>query len=79
VVVALLVHRSAAAARRYLAAQRQAHLARMRELTLAKSDPASSLPVVVAADHAIAHLDADLRWMDSTLQRVETLRTEVRR
>jgi len=79
VIVALLVHRSASAARRYLAAQRASHLARMRELTAIKSDPAALLPTVVAADHAIAHLDADLRWMDSTAQRVEHLRAEVRR
>jgi DNA-binding PadR family transcriptional regulator len=79
VVVALLVHENATAARRYLSAQRAAHLARMRELTAAKSDRRTAVADVVAADYAIAHLDADLRWMHTTLDRVESLREEVHR
>jgi DNA-binding PadR family transcriptional regulator len=77
VVVALLVHEDASAARQYLSAQRAAHLARMRELTAAKSNRHAAVADVVAADYAIAHLDADLRWMRTTAERVESLRIEV--
>lgn len=69
VVVALLVA-DAERARRYLVAQRLAHTARLRELTAVKTDPATSLGEVIAADFAIAHLDADLRWLQTTLDRV---------
>ncbi len=55
----------------YLDAQRTAHLARMRELTRERrgSDPAAAL----AADYALFHLEADLRWLETTLARLETL------
>lgn len=73
VVVALLVA-DTDRARAYLVAQRQAHTARLRELTATKTDPASSLGDVIAADFAIAHLDADLRWLQTTLDRVASLK-----
>lgn len=63
--------------REYLAAQRAAHLQRMRELTAVKTQPDATAGDVVAADFAIAHLDADLRWMQTTLQRVADLHREV--
>ncbi|MDA0174156.1 PadR family transcriptional regulator [Solirubrobacter taibaiensis] len=46
----------------FLARQREAHLRRMRELTVgaAERDPAARL----ARDHLVAHLDADLRWLE---------------
>jgi DNA-binding PadR family transcriptional regulator len=64
------------AARRYLTAQRAAHTARLRELTSAKTDPSAGVGDIVAADFAIGHLDADLRWMATTLARVGELRRE---
>jgi DNA-binding PadR family transcriptional regulator len=67
-----------AAARRYLAAQRQAHSARLRELTAVKTDPGASLVDVLSADYATTHLSADLRWIETTLARVTELRREVR-
>jgi DNA-binding PadR family transcriptional regulator len=76
VVVAVLVA-DEATARRHLAAQRAAHLARMRELTAAKTAPDAGVGDVLAADLAIAHLDADLRWIQTTLARVTDLRREV--
>jgi DNA-binding PadR family transcriptional regulator len=76
VVVALLVH-DESAARRYLTAQRAAHLARMRILTAAKNDPAAGVADLASADYALVHLDADLRWMQTTLDRVAALRLEV--
>ena len=66
-------------ARQYLTAQRKAHTQRLRELTRVKTDPHASVSDVVAADYAIAHLDADLRWLDTTLARVADLKDEVRR
>jgi DNA-binding PadR family transcriptional regulator len=53
----------------YLVRQREAHLARMRELTVAK---ASGTPAqVLAADYALQHLDADLRWIETALSRLK--------
>jgi DNA-binding PadR family transcriptional regulator len=69
VVVALLVA-DGDRAQKFLVAQRHAHTARLRELTAAKLDPDASLGDVIAADFAIAHLDADLRWLQASLDRV---------
>ncbi|MFG3702002.1 PadR family transcriptional regulator [Micromonospora sp. NPDC047620] len=76
VVVALLTasHDRADA---YLAAQRSAHVERLRELTRAKLDPEANPGDVIAADYLIAHLDADLRWLRTTITRVAELRREV--
>ena len=76
VVVALLAA-DAGRARGYLVAQRTAHLARLRELTVTKTDPAARLGDVIAADFAISHLDADLRWLETTLTRVADLQRGV--
>lgn len=53
---------------RVLDAQRAQHLARMRELTAARrnADPGGRL----AVDYQIAHLDADLRWIDEAVARL---------
>jgi DNA-binding PadR family transcriptional regulator len=64
-------------ARDYLVAQRAAHSTRLREYTKMKSDPDARLADVIAADYAIAHLDADLRWLRTTLDRVAELRQEI--
>jgi DNA-binding PadR family transcriptional regulator len=77
VVVALLVA-DVDHARNYLIAQRQAHTARLRELTALKTAPSASFDDVVVADFAIAHLDADLRWLQTTLDRVADWHREVR-
>jgi DNA-binding PadR family transcriptional regulator len=60
----------------YLDAQRAAHIQRMRELTdtRRKGDLARSL----RADYALFHLEADLRWMDMTSARLESLTKEIR-
>lgn len=76
VVVALLVA-DADRARDYLVAQRRAHTARLRELTALKTDPSARLDDVIGADFAIAHLDADLRWLHTTLDRVADWHREV--
>lgn len=61
----------------YLARQRTAHLDRMRHYTRAKTDPAATLPEVLAADYAIAHLDADLQWLDLALDRITAFAAEI--
>jgi DNA-binding PadR family transcriptional regulator len=76
VVVSLLAGH-ADRARGYLTAQRTAHMNRMREMTALKAQPDAGTGDVIAADYAIAHLDADLRWMLTTLRRVTELEKEV--
>ncbi|MFI8306878.1 PadR family transcriptional regulator [Streptomyces sp. NPDC085927] len=61
----------------YLRAQRAAHMGRMRELTAVKSATGSGLATVLSADYALTHLDADLRWMTTTADRLTTLTAEV--
>lgn len=52
--------------------QRRAHIARMRELTAYRREAA--LGEALLADHAIYHLEADLRWIDATVARLDDLR-----
>ncbi|MFD7997366.1 PadR family transcriptional regulator [Streptomyces mexicanus] len=70
VVVAILTGGDPAA---QLAAQRTAHMERMRELTAVKTAADTDLTTVLAADYALNHLDADLRWMATTQARLTTL------
>ncbi|GAA1146922.1 PadR family transcriptional regulator [Nocardioides aquiterrae] len=61
--------RLGADARGYLERQREVHLARMRELLAiqdATTDPAGRS----AIDHAVFHLDADLRWLEAAAARI---------
>lgn len=74
--IALLVG-SEDQARTYLAEQRAAHLARMRHYTRLKTRPAASITEVLAADYAIAHLDADLAWLDLATDRITHLAATV--
>lgn len=60
----------------YLDAQRAAHIARMRELT--KLRRTGDLAEALQADYALFHLEADLRWLDVTAARLETLKKEIR-
>ncbi|WP_433042724.1 PadR family transcriptional regulator [Dactylosporangium sp. CS-033363] len=56
----------------YLDAQRDRHLARMRELTTARrgAGPHGAL----LADYQLFHLEADLRWIEHAAGRLDTLR-----
>jgi DNA-binding PadR family transcriptional regulator len=74
VVLALMLERPA---EEYLDAQRAAHLQRMRELTETKRG--GGLVDGLLADHGLFHLEADLRWIDTTAARLDALRKEVRR
>jgi DNA-binding PadR family transcriptional regulator len=55
----------------YLDRQRSAHIRRMQELTRLRRDGA--LVDVLLADHALFHLEADLRWIDLTSARLTEL------
>ena len=74
VVLALLSDRSPEA---YLDHQRAAHLQRMRELTDVRRS--GSIVDALLADHALFHLEADLRWIELTEARLDSLADEVRR
>ncbi|MEU6660770.1 PadR family transcriptional regulator [Streptomyces sp. NPDC046821] len=77
VVVSILAAGDAVDPAALLREQRAAHMARMRELTALKTDPGADLTTVLSADYALAHLDADLRWMNTTADRLATLTAEV--
>lgn len=54
---------------RFLARQRAVHLDTMRELTRALHDD-PDVGSRIAIDHTLAHLDADLRWLEETQERI---------
>ncbi|NMO53712.1 PadR family transcriptional regulator [Actinoplanes sp. TBRC 11911] len=74
VVLALMLERPA---EEYLDTQRAAHLQRMRELTEVKR--AGGLVDGLLADHGLYHLEADLRWIETTSARLDALRKAVQR
>lgn len=74
VVLALLTGRDAA---ELLDVQRAEHLRLMRELTRRKRD--GDLADQLICDHALFHLEADLRWLELTAARLGQLAQEVRR
>ncbi|EWM67854.1 MULTISPECIES: PadR family transcriptional regulator [unclassified Micromonospora] len=73
VVLALMLDRPA---EEYLDTQRAAHLRRMRELTEIKRS--GEFVDVMLADHGLYHLEADLRWIETTGARLDALRKAVR-
>jgi DNA-binding PadR family transcriptional regulator len=74
VVLALMLGRPA---EQYLDTQRAAHLRRMRELTEIKRS--GELVDALLADHGLFHLEADLRWIELTVARLDRLAEVVRR
>ncbi len=68
VVLSLMLGRSA---KDYLDLQRAAHLDRMRELTKIKRS--GGVLEALLADHGLFHLEADLRWIDTTSARLGPL------
>ncbi len=58
-----------------LDAQRAVHLARMREITAARHDV--DVLERLAGDYEIAHLEADLRWIEIAGARLDALRKEL--
>jgi DNA-binding PadR family transcriptional regulator len=73
VVLALMLGRPA---EEYLDTQRHAHLRRMRELTEIRRS--GGLVDALLADHGLFHLEADLRWIDTTAARLDALAAAVR-
>lgn len=59
----------------YLDNQRTAHIQRMRELTVQRRD--SDLSNMLLIDHALFHLEADLRWIELTISRLTKLKEEL--
>jgi hypothetical protein len=58
-------------AQEYLDLQRAAHLTRMRQLhEIKKGD---DLIEAMLADHGLFHLEADLRWIELTVARLDHL------
>lgn len=74
VILALMTDRDANA---LLDSQRAEHLRLMRELTRRKA--AGDLSDQLICDHALFHLEADIRWLELTAARLESLRAEVTR
>jgi len=74
VVLALLTGRGADA---LLDAQRAEHLRLMRELTRRKGE--GDIADQLICDHALFHLEADLRWLELTAARLAQLAQEVAR
>jgi DNA-binding PadR family transcriptional regulator len=68
VVLALMLGRSAQS---YLDRQRAAHLQRMRALTELRRS--GGVVDALLADHGLFHLEADLRWIDTTTARLSDL------
>jgi DNA-binding PadR family transcriptional regulator len=73
VALALLTGRGAQA---ILDTQRAEHLRAMRELTRRKA--AGDIADQLVCDHALFHLEADLRWLELTAARLDQLAAEVR-
>jgi len=60
---------------RLLDLQRQAHMARMRELTRRKQG--ADAATMLLCDHALFHIEADLRWIELTSARLAELRARL--
>jgi DNA-binding PadR family transcriptional regulator len=71
----VLALRSGRPAVEVLDAQRAEHLRLMRELTRRKL--AGTLADQLVCDHALFHLEADLRWLELTADRLDELAREV--
>nr|WP_243861054.1 PadR family transcriptional regulator [Cellulomonas uda] len=73
VVLAVLTGRDGADV---LDTQRAEHLRLMRELTRRKAE--GDLADQLVCDHALFHLEADLRWLELTAARLDQLATDLR-
>jgi DNA-binding PadR family transcriptional regulator len=68
VVLALMSGRPA---EQYLDAQRDLHLARMREITAGRRG--ADQTAALLADYQLFHIEADLRWIDHAAKRLDTI------
>jgi DNA-binding PadR family transcriptional regulator len=60
----------------FLDRQRAAHLRRMHELQAATQANGGDAAARLARDHLIAHLDADLRWLEVAVERITAANAE---
>jgi hypothetical protein len=58
-----------------VATERAARRERIRELTEARG--AGDVPIELLADHALLHVEGDLRWLDRLELRLDELRRHV--
>ena len=72
VVLAIMLKKDAG---KYLDIQRQAHMTRMREINRERKN--HDLAFMLLADHALYHIEADLRWIDLTESRLTSLQKEL--
>jgi DNA-binding PadR family transcriptional regulator len=68
---AVVALRLGADATGYLARQRSVHLQAMKRL-LALQDASTDVASRIVIDHAVSHLDADLRWLESAAKRASS-------
>ncbi|HXR49767.1 MAG TPA: PadR family transcriptional regulator, partial [Verrucomicrobiae bacterium] len=59
----------------YLDNQRKSHIQRMRSLTRARRDVPLATKLLI--DHAIFHIEADLRWIELTSSRLTQLKEDL--
>ena len=59
----------------YLDKQKQAHIAKMRELTQKRRG--SDIGTRLLIDYAIHHIEADIKWIDSTTLKLESLKEDI--
>jgi DNA-binding PadR family transcriptional regulator len=71
-VMAILEHGDAAL---YLNMQRRAHIGRMRQLINQRRQ--ASIADTLLIDHALFHIEADLRWIELTSSRLTKLKEEL--
>lgn len=62
-------------ASKFLDRQRHSHLERMRDLT--RQRQGTNLANRLLIDHALFHIEADLRWIDMTESRLQNLKKEL--
>lgn len=62
-------------ASKYLDAQKHVHIERMRELVRRRRTAA--LAEMILIDHALFHIEADLRWIELTSSRLSKLKEEL--
>lgn len=71
---AVMALRLGADAAGFLVRQRRVHLQEMKRL-LALQDASTDAASRIVIDHAVTHLDADLRWLESAAKRASSERT----
>ncbi|MGW0793015.1 PadR family transcriptional regulator [Streptomyces sp. NPDC002911] len=61
----------------YLRAQRHAHLERVREFTEVKTTADVDVGTALAAEYALAHLEADLQWIATAASHIDSLSANI--